>query len=331
MASGISVIMATLNSGDILEKSLRSLRRQIYDQKKIEILVADGGSTDQTPGVIKKYGGQIIPEKTGSPEAAKGVALKQAKNEIILEIDCDNILPHRQWLKKMVSFFDQEPRATAVYPWRYTHRSKDKILNRYFSLFGVNDPVAYFLGKADRQSYLSSCFDLAGEAEDKGKYFLVKFNTQNMPTLGANGFLIKRKMLLKAKVDPQHFFHIDVNWDLVNQGFNQYVMVKNNIIHASGEGFWEFFRKRKKYLENLYLKDLGRRRYFLYQKSRDQRKIILYSLYSLTFILPLLQALRGYRRISDPAWFLHPLVCFLIFWIYFWSVVNWQLKNFFNR
>jgi len=316
--------MATLNSGPVLKTCLRSIREQEYDQEKIEIVVADGGSTNNTLGIIKKYGGKIIPENTGSPEAAKAVALKHAKNEIIFEVDDDNILPNRQWLAKMVSFFDKEPDITGCYPWRYKHRRKDKILNRYFSLFGVNDPVAYYLGRADRQSYISSKWKLAGRQQDKGDYFLVEFNTENLPTVGANGFLIKRDLLMKAKVDEKHFYHIDVNWDLVNQGHNKYVVVKNDIIHASGERFWHFFKKRKRYMEDLYLRDLNQRRYFIYKKERDQKKILGYSLYSATFILPTIEALRGFLKIPDPAWFLHPIVCFGIFWIYATSVINWQ-------
>lgn len=323
----VSVIMATLNSGPILEKSLRSIRQQNYDQNKIEIIIADGGSTDGTIEIIKKYDGQVIPEETGSPEAAKAIALKQAKNEIILEIDDDNILPNRNWLAKMVSFFNKEPQATGCYPWRYTYRKRDKPLNRYFALFGVNDPVAYFLGKADRQSYLSKKWSLSGQAKDKGDYFLVKFNKKNMSTLGANGFLIKRKRLMKAQVDEKHFFHIDVNWDLIDQGYNQYVVVKNDIIHASGENFWDFFKKRKKYMENLYLQDLAKRRYLLYKKERDRKKIIGYSFYALTLIGPTVEAFRGYIKIPDFAWFLHPIVCFLIFWIYFLSVLSWQIRH----
>ena len=228
----------------------------------------------------------------------------------------------------MVSFFDKEPEVTGVYTWRYTHRRKDKLLNRYFSLFGVNDPVAYFLGKPDRQSYLSSEYSLAGKIEDKGEYFLVEFTKKNMPTLGANGFLIKRELLMKAKVDEKRFFHIDVNWDLIDQGHNKYVVVKNDIIHASGEKFLEYFRKRKKYMENLYLKDLPKRRYLLYKKERDRPKIIAYSLYALTLIGPTIEAIKGYLRIKDPAWFLHPVVCFLIFWIYFLVLLNWQFWHY---
>ena len=149
-----------------------------------------------------------------------------------------------------------------------------------------------------------------------------------MPTLGDNGFLIKRKLLLKAKVDEKHFFHIDVNWDLINQGFNKYAVVKNDIIHATGERFWNFFRKRKKYMENLYLKNLSKRRYYVYEKKRDRKKIIFFSIYALTWIKPTIEAVKGFLQIPDIAWFLHPVVCFLIFWIYFLSVINWQIWHY---
>lgn len=324
----ISVIIATFNSIPVVEKCLRSIRTQEYEQDKIEILVADGGSTDGTIEIIKKYGGIVIPEKTGSPEAAKAIALKHAKNEICLMLASDNILPCSTWLKTMASYLEKEPEATGCYTWRYAHRRPDKILSRYFSLFGVNDPVAYFLGKADRQSYIFYQYTLAGKAKDKGNYFLVEFDIENLPTVGDNGFLIRRKLLLKAQVNEKHFFHIDVNYDLVHQGHNKYVVVKNDILHASGEDFWDYFRRRKKYMENLYLKDLSRRRYHIYNKARDRKKIIAFSFWALTLVGPTTESLRGFRKIRDPAWFLHPIVCFLIFWVYFLSVLNWQFWHY---
>jgi glycosyltransferase involved in cell wall biosynthesis len=320
----VSVILATLNCAKNLEQCLASVRNQNYDQEKIEIIIADGGSTDRTIEIAKKYGATVIPENTGSPEAAKGLALKTAGNEIILEIDDDNILPDKDWLSKMVSLLEKEPRAVGCYPWRYTYRKEDKALNRYFSLFGVNDPVAWFLGKADRQSYLNSNWALSGKAQDKGDYFLVEFNKENLPTVGANGFLIRRDLLMKA--DTNGFFHIDVNADLVRQGYNKYVVVKNDIVHASGESFSKFFQKRYRYMAELYLRDASKRRYFLYNPQKDKLKIIAYSFYSLTFAGPIFDSLRGYLRIPDPAWFLHPVICFLMFWIYFWAIV----KNKFN-
>lgn len=314
--------MATLNSGLTLDACLKSVRTQDYDQSLVEVIIADGGSEDNTLEIAQKYGANITPENTGSPEAAKAIALKEAKNEIILEVDDDNILPDKNWLAKMVSVLEKEPEITGCYPWRYAWRKNDKILNRYFALFGANDPIAWFLNKADRQSYLSDQYALAGKFQDKGDYFLVEFNEDNLPTVGANGFLIRRDLLPKAQVDSNHFFHIDVNLDLVRQGDNQYAVIKNDIIHASGEGFWKFFQKRKRYLKELYLRDWPQRRYFLYHPKKDKLKIIGFSVYALSIVLPLLDSLRGYLKKRDRAWFLHPLVCFLIFWIYLFAIIK---------
>jgi len=99
----------------------------------------------------------------------------------------------------------KEPQAVAAYPWRYAYRKEDTSLNRYFALMGANDPVAWWLGKADRQGWGSDKWQLSGEAEDKGKYWLVKFNLENMPTLGDNGVLVWREKLMKAKVDDNKF------------------------------------------------------------------------------------------------------------------------------
>lgn len=320
--------MATLNAGEILNRALKSVRHQHYNQELIEIVVADGGSRDGTLEICNKYGAKVISETTGSPEAAKAVALREARNDLVLEIDCDNILPNRNWLKLMVKSLEQETDAVACYTWRYHHNRRDRMLNRYFSLIGANDPVAAYLGRADRQSYIEKDWSLLGQATDKGKYFLVEFNTSNMPTLGANGFLIYREALCKAKVDEKHFFHIDVNWDLINMGYKKYVVVKNDVIHDSGEGFWGFFAKRKRYMEDLYLRDRVNRRYLLYDKKRDHKKIMAYCFYAGTFVGPFIFALWGYSKKRDIAWFLHPIVCFFFLVIYGFSVINWQSWNF---
>jgi glycosyltransferase involved in cell wall biosynthesis len=323
----ISIVIPNYNDGKILTRCLSAVRDQNYDQKKIEIVVADGGSTDNSSQICKKFQAKIVKESTGSPEGAKAVGIKNAKNELILMIDADTILPNRHWLKKMVACLEKEKQAIAAYTWRYSYKKSDKILNRYFALFGANDPLAYFLRKTDRQDYIFDKYRLLGKVEDKGNYFRVEFGKDRIPTLGANGFLIWKKYYDKLNFDEKSFYHIDVNVDLIEKGLNKYVVVKNDIWHASGESFFGYFKRRYRYLSELYLKESQKRRYKLYDPKTDCWKLVWFCVTSLTLIYPIIISIKGYRKIKDLAWFLHPVMCLGIMGVYTIAV----LKNILSK
>ena len=101
----VSILVATLNAGRVLEKSLASIAKQNYPKNRVKIIIADGGSTDETLKIAKKYGAKIYrnPLKTG--EAGKAVALRQARGELSALVDSDNYLPTKNWLKRMVEPF----------------------------------------------------------------------------------------------------------------------------------------------------------------------------------------------------------------------------------
>lgn len=294
----VSVVMPTFNSIRTIEVCLKSIRNQDY-QGEVEIITADGGSTDGTKEILKKYNCKIINERIGNPEKAKAIGLKQAQGELVLLMASDNILPDKNWLKIMVASLQKEPEAVGAYPWRYAYRKTDTSLNRYFALMGANDPVAWFMGKADRQSYLSN---------ENQKTKLVKFNQENMPTLGDNGVLVWREKLLKAKVDVKYFSHIDVFYDLVSLGMNQFVVVKKEIIHDTGEKWLKFLSKRFRYMRGLYLKQIKMRRYKWVRDYQDMARLGLFVIYSLTVVGPLATAVRGFLKKPDLAWFWHPVM-----------------------
>lgn len=294
----ISVVMPTFNSIRTIEVCLKSIREQDYNGK-VEIVAADGGSTDGTKEILKKYNCQIVKERTGNPEKAKAIGLKEAKGELVLLLASDNVLPDRLWLKTMVDSLLEEPEAVAAYPWRYAYRKTDTSLNRYFALMGMNDPIAWFMGKADRQSYL-------GNENQKTK--LVQFTPENMPTLGDNGMLVWRKKLLKAQVDIQHFSHIDVFYDLVVSGMNKFVVVDKEIIHDTGDSLVKFLSKRFRYMKELYLEQRKIRRYRWVRGFGDIIKLGLFIIYSLSIIGPLVTAAGGWRKKPDWAWFWHPVI-----------------------
>lgn len=327
----ISVVVATHNGDKTLDACLKSVRSQKYPQKKIEIIVVDGASKDKTLSIAKKYADEIIhiDQAKQNAEYNKGVGVRRAKRELLLLIDHDNVLPHDLWLSKMIKPLLDNKNIIGVETLRYHYNPKASLLDRYFALFGAGDPLAFYLGKSDRLSFLYDTYNLLGKAQDTNDYYIVRFSSNKIPTLGANGFLIRRKVLMEnALVDEDNFFHIDVNVDLIKKSFNTYAFVKDDIIHLTGyKSIGSFLYRRKLFMEQFYIKSRDNRRYGIYE-PRDKVKLILFILYSVTFIKPFYDAMRGYIRVPDMAWFLHPFLCFMLFVIYSSVTIKTTVKSY---
>lgn len=328
----ISVVIATFNSGRTLEKCLQSLRDQNYPQELIELITADGGSTDFSKEIAQKFGARIIdvPKDKQGAEYNKGYGLQFATGDFILCIDHDNILPHKEWLNNMLKPLVTDESIVAVEPLRYRYESSLSLLDRYFALFGVNDPLPYYLGKADRMDYIHSKYNLLGKSKDLGNYYVVEFDQdqpRKIPTLGANGFLIRRSIFEKSNHAPDKYFHIDINVDLVKQGFVKYAFIKDDIIHLTNSRFFNFLKRRKKFMDLYFMNNFSERRYSVYHPEDDKLALIKYIIFTVTLIRPLFDSLHGWLKIHDRAWFIHLFMCWAMLYIYGQTVI----KGFFKK
>jgi glycosyltransferase involved in cell wall biosynthesis len=87
------VLVPSYNQGQFLEECLRSLLGQNYP--KLEILVADGGSQDQSKAIIDYYSPQLawaISEKDKGTWDADNKALAQATGDYVLVVNSDDLL-----------------------------------------------------------------------------------------------------------------------------------------------------------------------------------------------------------------------------------------------
>lgn len=328
----VSCVIATYNSSDSIEECLTSVFSQNYPREKMEVIIVDGGSLDSTLEILKRFKVKLykVPPENQEAEYNKGTGALQAKNELILFIDADNVLPHKNWLKKMVKPLIEDKDIIGSEVLRFNYNPKDNILDRYFALLGGTDTVPYYLGKNSKLSWAFDNYNLLGEATDMGDYYHVKLSGKKIPVIGANGFILRRKLLKRIKLGPENFFHTDINYDLIQQGFNIYAFVKEDIVHLKRTKisyFIKFLLRRKHIMETQYFDRINKRRYAVFVPETDTIHLIKYVIYSLTFVKPTYDAVRGYIKVRDYAWFLHPLVCFAFLLVYSLAVVAWAFKK----
>ncbi|HVZ66639.1 MAG TPA: glycosyltransferase [Patescibacteria group bacterium] len=333
----ISIIIPTFNSARTIEACLKSIVKQNYPKTKIEIIIVDGGSKDSTKNIVKKYPVKWIEvdPRIQNVELNKSIGIQKSKNDLVFLIDHDNVLIDKNLINEMVRPFIENADVIGAETLRYYYDARRSILDRYIALFAVTDPFAFYLGKADRLSYIYSKPDRKYNAKDCGGYYLINFNSNNLSTIGANGFMIRRDLLTKyAKSDPSHFYHTDVNLDLIKKGYKTYAFTKNSIAHFGGRGsIYSYLMRRMLFMRQYYLGQdkllKTKRRYSLYTK-KDFWKLIYIIIISLTFIKPTIDSLRGYLKIHDSAWFINPVLCFGFVVVYGYVVIEHKFKSIFD-
>ncbi|OGK30467.1 hypothetical protein A3F29_00490 [Candidatus Roizmanbacteria bacterium RIFCSPHIGHO2_12_FULL_33_9] len=327
----ISIVIVTYNNERTISKCVQYIESQNYPKDRIEYLNIDGGSTDSTEKILRNHSFRIV--KSPIPhnaEAQRAIGVKEAKNNLIVSIDADNYLPSSLWLRQMVQPFVDNKEVIYAGTLYYAYSKDDSILNRYCALFGGLDPVVFYIGKPDRLSYLYKEWTKDIIKETSG-YYLVKFTSETLPTVGCNGVVYKRDVLLGyAKINPNEFFHIDVFADLIKKGFITFAIIKNDVYHDTAISLFVLMKKRIHFLTTYFLNSGSvKRRYLIYNPKflENRIRLGLFILYTVTLIKPFIDSIRGYIKIRDSAWFLHPLICWIFLSTYSIAFLKKNIKS----
>jgi glycosyltransferase involved in cell wall biosynthesis len=306
--------MPTLNAARVLEESLSSFFNQDYPKEKLEIVIGDGGSTDKTLAIAKKYRARVYKNPLKTSESGKAVALKQSKGELALLMDSDNILPDKTWLKKMVEpFSDREILGSE--PWEFTYDRQDGYIGRYCALIGANDPYCYFVGNYDKRSVLSGKWTgLKLEETDKGEYLKVKIEGEVLPTIGANGTIWRKDVLKAVVAGSDYLFDTDIPYALKEKSPFYFAKVKTSIIHLYCKDFNDFYRKQKRRAKDFFHLEKKEKRQQTYQRQLDKQ---LKFIFSTALVFPLIfQSIKGHLKKPDLVWAFHPIACLVTLWLY---------------
>lgn len=111
----VSIVTPSFNQGSFLEETIRSVLLQGYPD--LEYIVIDGGSTDQSVEIIRKYEPWLaywVSEKDSGQAHAINKGFSHATGEICAYLNSDDVLCQNA-LSEVASFLDKRPEAALAY------------------------------------------------------------------------------------------------------------------------------------------------------------------------------------------------------------------------
>ena len=130
----ISIITPSFNQGQFIEETILSILNQDYPN--IEYIIIDGGSTDVTVEIIKKYSNRItywISEKDSGQSEAINKGFKMSTGEIVGWINSDDVLIAGA-IKTVMEYFVNNREIDFLIGYTLVMDVKSRILYNYFTL-----------------------------------------------------------------------------------------------------------------------------------------------------------------------------------------------------
>lgn len=124
----ISVITPSYNQAEFIERTILSIISQNYPN--LEYIICDGGSTDNTIDIIKKYDKQInwwISEKDKGQTDAINKGMKKATGDIVCWINSDDVLLPGA-LYNVANYFNKHPECDFANGYTIEIDKEDRIL-----------------------------------------------------------------------------------------------------------------------------------------------------------------------------------------------------------
>lgn len=165
----ISVIIPVLNNPEGIRRVVTALQNQSWPQDRMEIIVVDNGSDDETAEVAQQLPVRFFLEDSAkTPYKARNRGIAAAKGEVIAFTDADCI-PEREWLKNGVNLLKEQHAELIGGMITFEYSDPVKASERYDSL--VNLEVKHNVAErgAAKTSNLivkSELFDIIGYFRD---------------------------------------------------------------------------------------------------------------------------------------------------------------------
>ncbi len=116
---GVTIVVPAYNEGESVAKTVESLLKLNYPKEKLNLILVDDGSKDNTWEVMKRYENhpqiKIFTKPNGGKFSAQNLALENTKTQFLGCLDADSLV-HPEALNRIMYYFINDPKIMAVAP-----------------------------------------------------------------------------------------------------------------------------------------------------------------------------------------------------------------------
>ena len=309
----ISIIILSFNGGEDLKRCFNSIKMQTYPSNKIEVVVVDDGSVDDSVQTAKENGARVYINKKRDVYLNWAIALHKITGDFTYMIDQDIELRGKDFLKKMIPPMLEDKRIVACFTRKYPKASQSWI-TRFLSYHPAQcDPLYEFLTPPVESTFI----------EEKKNYILCKFILGKVPPFGR---MFYRVEYLKNTTNwkQKRVFDHDLVIKTIKAGYDFFAYVpKAGLYHNHAKNLKHLLYKRARNLRMHYFPEnkVTEYRWIDVGNKKDVVKMVGWIIYANLFIPA---ALRGvYRAIRDKdlVFLIEPVVTITITDIILWNFI----------
>ncbi|KKS44789.1 MAG: Dolichyl-phosphate mannose synthase related protein [Candidatus Azambacteria bacterium GW2011_GWB1_42_17] len=299
----ISVVIPTFNEEKNIKKCLDSIFTQDYPRNKLEVLVVDDDSTDQTVKIAEKYPIRLLRNGQKHGEIGKMIGFKASTGKYFIYLDADVELISKDFFKKLVTPLEQNNKIIASFT-KEGAGPNSAPMEKYLSFDSLQRDGLYQWLTPSVESTIIKHFP---------NYSLCKYAVNKIPPSGR--CLYRRQELAKATVGFDMFLELDFLKLMVKLGHKLFAYVPNAVMyHHHVKSISELLRKRKYNLTRVYFRHISNRLYTWvnWKNPIDWAKLLVWIIYANLFIPSLITGIYKSVRYKSFVGLYEPLINLLV-------------------
>lgn len=275
----ISYCIFTYNEEENIRDCLTSIFNQDYPKDKLEVIIVDDDSTDNTVTIARAFPVKVLRNGKRDGDLSATIGFRSATGDLFTAIGADMRFRGRDWFLKMAKPFIENPDIAASITRYYSH-PKESLVTRYLNLDVFQRDLVY--------QFFSPGIEEVLEERRKG-YYICRYRIDKIPpqSHGLYRMSVMRELLGSKKL----WYDMGNLVLLVKNGYVKFAYVPDaGYYHFHADSLSQLLAKRIRNVERSYLryeKTRGHYKWFDLTNFRDFLKLSLLII-SANLFLPVL-------------------------------------------